>query len=144
MLVCLQGVLVNVGCDHPESSAVHDHGSGEFHETGARSNVTLGKDTLLTEIRAKLGRLGAVDFDHAYHLPWGDIDGSSGGYHEYHHLTDGTCLQLKIRNDEDGDRVIEFALGPAGKGYVDKLEWFSDDEKGLITRSSKVTFSVPH
>jgi hypothetical protein len=84
---------------------------------------------------------GAKRVDAAYDLPWSNQDGKSGGYHEYYDLIDGTCLQLQIRCEEVGDKVVGFAMGPSGKSYVDKLVWFSDDKEGLVKRSISITLT---
>jgi len=84
---------------------------------------------------------GAKRVDAAYDLPWSNQDGKSGGYHEYYDLIDGTCLQLQIRCEEAGDKVVGFAMGPPGKITLDKLVWSSDDKTGLVKRSNSITLS---
>ena len=141
ILSCLAFLVSGSACERKVPDSDGSPQRSEISRTTKGTEFTLKSGVALNEIRAQLGRWGAKRVDAAYELPWSTLDGKSGGYHEYHNLTDGTCLQLTISCEEAGDKVVGFAMGPPGKSYVDKLVWFSDDEKGLVKRSSSITLS---
>lgn len=64
------------------------------------------------------------------------------GYHTYHHLVDGTCVQLKIRSSTKPERVIQIFTSPAGAGYKGKSEWYKDTEVGINKVIPKLTLQA--
>ncbi len=95
----------------------------------------------LNEARKILAGVGATEVEGAYPLFWFGEGDSPGGTHTYYHLTDRTCIQLRVADTEPEKTVVAFGIGPTGKPYSGKLEWFADDEAGKITRPLEVTLS---
>ena len=108
----------------------------EVRKDPADLELVIGMD-LATAVDL-LGRVDAKRVENAYHLPWTTLDGDSGGRHDYYDLKDGTCVQLKVEMRTPEEMVVGIAVGPPGRPYIGKMEWFEDEETGQVKQVEKV------
>jgi hypothetical protein len=96
ILASLAFLVSGSACDR----VVHDSDGSpqrrEISRTTKGTEFTLRGEVALNEIREQLGMWGAKRVDAAYDLPWSNLDGKSGGYHEYYDLIDGWGQSFKL------------------------------------------------
>ena len=132
-MVTFSASVILSGCDSGDSNS-------ESAEDSAK-NAVLTEGMPLNEALMILTSVGATEVDGAYPLFWFADDEWPGGTHTYYHLTDSTCIQLRVAHTEPEKTVVAFGVGPKGKPYTGKLEWFADVKADKVARPSMVTLN---
>ena len=105
--------------------------------------LMLGQGIRHKEAIKLLEAFGAKKIEGAYPRFWSTEDNKGGGHHEYYHLPDGTCLDLRIRTFGVREPMIDaYGLGPKGKRYRGKFEWFDDEDKGLVKWHERIQYKL--
>ena len=80
-----------------------------------------------------LRQAGAQQVVDAYPLFWWSEAEPRHGYHIYYDLKDGTCVQIQIAQSKPSETVVGLGVGPKGRPYSGKFEWFADEKAGRIS-----------